>query len=157
MHNVTYAGGYGGVFGAWSSVSCSSILCDPLLSHLIVTDSAFADCSVVANDVPSVGATTSPQGGHGGVVYLRDAESRVERCVFTRNAAAQSGGVVAADGYSRLEMYDVMLTENTAGQGGSVAAATSVSVIMSNATFARDVATGQGGSVYLNAVGAVRL
>jgi hypothetical protein len=43
--DISFPGGNGGVVGAWSSVSCSSLLCDALLSHVTVTSSNFTQCS----------------------------------------------------------------------------------------------------------------
>ena len=155
ISNITYPGGYGGVFGTWSSVSCSSILCDSLLSHITLADSHFSGCSVYSDNIASANAGDT-KGGNGGVLYQRDSESKIERCTLSGNTAALSGGVLAADGFSRIELYDVVMVGNSAGQGGSVAAATSVTVTVANTSFTGDYATGQGGSMYLNTVGAVR-
>jgi hypothetical protein len=45
--DISLDGGRGGVIGSWSSVSCSSELCDALLSHVVISDSLFFNCRCV--------------------------------------------------------------------------------------------------------------
>ena len=41
---IALALGSGAVVATWSSVSCGSLLCDALLSHLTIIDSTFTNC-----------------------------------------------------------------------------------------------------------------
>jgi predicted outer membrane repeat protein len=44
FHNLTLVQGSGSVVASWSSVSCGSLLCDALLSHITITDSVVKNC-----------------------------------------------------------------------------------------------------------------
>ncbi len=110
FHNVSFSGGNGGVVGTWSSITCSSALCDALLSDVIVTSSAFHDCSVWSDDI---GAS-----GSGGAVYIRDGSTTIDNTSFAGSAATLFGGALATVSFSRAVVSTSNFTDNEAMFGG---------------------------------------
>ena len=107
--------------------------------------------TLVVNDTQFIGN----KGVYGGAVYMVGntdehwGDLEMQRCVFTGNEAATSGGAIYLNDETRAAISDCDFSENSARWGAAIISS-SKEMTIDDCTFSKNGATSSGGAVYLN-------